>query len=268
MKGILLMNSKALTVLISVTLALVCVIAALNFVSMGKDHAGEGYDTVKVVGQGKISVKPDLAYLNFGYENVDPDPQKAQDDNAQKMSQIVDALIEIGVERENIQTVKFSVDEEYNYNNGSNTFIGYKVKNEIFVKILNIESAGEIVNTAFAAGGNVFSGIAFDVSNRDEIYMQAVDMALLSAEEKAGAYAANSGRKIDRILSIDEGSVPSLSSSRYRYSSDMNAYLALAYARDRHMLEGQGIAAAPSPDSISTGMVEITATVTVIYSLD
>jgi uncharacterized protein YggE len=262
------MNNKVLTILVSVTLALVCVIAALNFISMGKDNAGEGYDTVKVSGQGKISIEPDLAYLSFGYENTDPDPQKAQDDNAKKMSEIVEALLEIGVEKENIQTVKFSVDEDYNYVNGNSTLIGYRVTNEIFVKITQLESAGEIVNTAFVAGGNVFSGIAFDVTNRDEIYMQAVDMALLSAEEKANAYAAKSDREIDRILSIDEGNIPSLSSNRYRYSSDSYAYLALAYARDRHTLEGQGVTAAPSPDSISTGMVEITADVTVVYALD
>lgn len=258
------MKNNVLTILMAITMALVCVLVAVTFTNGINNEVSGSKDVVTVYGQGKISLEPDMAYLNFGYENIDIDPQKAQDDNAIQMSKIIDALIEKGILRENIQTVNFSVSEEYSNVNGSRVFTGYRVTNQIFVKIIELEDAGEIISTAFKSGGNVFSGIAFDVSNREEIYMQAVDVALAKAEEKAQAYAQKSDRKIIKILSIDEGNAPSNSYySNYRSSS--NSYLALSYARDR---SGQSVLAAPSADAISTGQVEISATVTVIYELN
>ena len=119
-----------------------------------------------------------------------------------------------------------------------------------------MERVSEIIDTALNAGANVFNGIDFSVIDRQQAYLDAMDLALERARDKAQIYAQKEGREISRVLSIDEGPAPSISRS---YTQSSSNYLALSYARDASgALEG----------SIATGQVEITATVTVVYALD
>ena len=255
------MNNKTLIVLISVTLALVCALLAINLIggAFGAKNAGtaaaDGEDIVAVYGQGKISLKPDVAYLTFGYENIDKDPKTAQDENAENMKTIIEAIKGAGIKDEEIQTSQYNVNQEYDYNSGQKKIIGYRVTNIINIKISDVDKASEIINTAIDAGGNVFYGISFDVIERQQAYLDAMDIALERAKEKAEAYAAKEGRKISGVLEINEGAAPA---QTYRSQAASN-YVALSYARDSSAaMEGE----------ISSGQVEITATVTVVYSMD
>jgi len=267
LKGKDTMNNKGLTVLISVTLAVVCALLIINLVggdlgakSEGISIVAQSEDVVAVYGQGKISLKPDVAYLTFGYENIDIDPKKAQDENAEHMRKIIKAIKDEGIKDEEIQTSQYNVNQEYDYNGGQKKIIGYKVTNIINVKISDVDKASDIINTAINAGGNEFYGISFDVLDRQKAYLDAIDIALERAKEKAQIFADKEGRNISRVLEINEGSAPA---QTYRNAvQGQGNYIALSYARD----SGQGVTAADGA-SISSGQVVITATVTVVYAM-
>ncbi len=247
------MNNKGLTVLISITLALVCVLVGINMINDGvKISENKENDIVSVYGRGIVFLEPDVAYLSLGYENIDMDPKAAQAENAATMVKVIDAIKNAGIPIEDIQTSNYNVNQEFKNHGSEKTFVGYKVINYINVKVDEVERVNEIINISINAGANAFFGIEFSVIDRQQAYLDAMEIALERAKEKAQIYAQKEGRNISDVLSIDEGSAPSLSRSPYNNVS-------LSYARDASgALEG----------AIATGQVEIIATVTVVYALD
>ncbi len=264
------MKNTTLAILVAITLALVCVLLVFSFTqSLNHNTSIENQEKITVTGQGKITLDPDVAYLSFGYENIDIDPQKAQDDNSVKMIEITASLLEKGIKKENIQTVEYNVEEEYVWDGaaGKDVLTGYRVTNMIFVKVEELKKTDDIVNTVFDSGANIFKSIAFDVENKQQLYLEAMDLAIARAEEKAEIYAQRVGSKITGVLEINEWSSEDISSASYSRSYSFNTYLALSYARSRVNTKGEAIMAAPSSDAISTGQVEIIASVRIEYGL-
>ncbi len=137
------MENKKITILLIVTLVMVAVLLVFNFVGFadfGKTtavsaNAAAGDDVIAVYGQGKISIKPDVAYITFGVENLDIDPQQAQDYNAAQMDKVITALAGKGIQDADIQTTQYNVYQEYDYTNNERNVIGYRVTNTVRVKL-------------------------------------------------------------------------------------------------------------------------------------
>src|SRR3954452_14561158 len=60
--------------------------------------------TVSVGGEGRVSVKPDLAYISFGVESTSANLTAAQDDNATRMAAVIAAVKAAGVADPDVQT--------------------------------------------------------------------------------------------------------------------------------------------------------------------
>lgn len=253
------MENKKITILMTVTLALVAVLLVFNFVGFGAATPVSANiqtfdeDVIAVYGQGKISIQPDVAYITCGIENLDADPQQAQDYNAAQMDKVMDSIRNAGIDDADIQTMQYNVSQNYDYSNNERKVIGYRVTNTVRVRIKDIESAGDIIKAVYDAGANRFDGIQFDIIERQEAYIEALDTAMERALQKAEKMAANADRKITGIVSIQESGT---NSSPY-YSSLSN--FAVADTVEMESYDG---------GSISSGEMEISATVNVVYRLD
>ncbi len=254
------MDNKKNTILIVITLALVLVTlvyvvlaGAFKTTAVATSGAAQAEDSVTVYGQGKVSIEPDIAYITFGYENLDPDPQKAQNENSSQMDKIINAVKGAGIEDADIQTSQYNVNQEYDYVNDDRKIKGYRVTNTIRVKIREVDEAGDIIKLAYDAGSNLFYGITFDIIKRQDAYLQALDIALERAGEKAQKLAGKTGRKVTGVIDILESQA---TYSPY-YSSRSNYAIAAAEAP---MADYNG-------DSISSGELEISAIVNVTYRL-
>lgn len=201
-------------------------------------------DTIEVYGQGKVFIQPDIAYIVFGVETKNKDPKVAQDENEELMSGLMKALESAGISRENIRTVDYNVDKHYTYSH-------YIVSTLVEVSLNEVERASEIINTASEAGSNEFRSIRFDIIDRQAAYNEAIDMALERANEKANNIADKTGRKVEDVVSVVEDS----STTPYWYSSATNFVASSSSYSDT----GGG--------SISSGQLEISATVNVVYRL-
>ena len=60
-------------------------------------------NTLTVTGTGKISVKPDVAYLELGVRTLDKDAKKAQDENKAIMNTIMTKLSSLNIEEKDIK---------------------------------------------------------------------------------------------------------------------------------------------------------------------
>lgn len=253
------MKTTPLTILVSITLALVCVLLVLNFLGdntslpSNSSQIADSEDTIKVYGQGKVSLRPDVAYITLGIENIEMNPKKAHDNNAEQMDKIINALKEAGVAPKDIQTSRYNINQEYDHNNGTRQLRGYRVTNTIIIVVRDIDKCSNIIDIAFSSGSNVFQGIEFNILDRHDAYMKAMDLAIERAEQKAKAFALKCGKSIVGIKEITEDKLSY--SSYYNPQGNLMAYQALSMARDRHT------------DNISTGELQVVAKINVVYEL-
>ncbi|MGG0716532.1 SIMPL domain-containing protein [Robertmurraya massiliosenegalensis] len=144
---------------------------------------------IKVIGEGSVTVQPDRASIKLGVEIEDKELRKAQSENAEKISAIIDALHQIGISAEQIQTDNFTIYPMYDYVDGKQVFRGYRVEHLLQITVSEIGNVGLVVDTAVEHGANRVSNISFQVSNPSEVYQIALRKAVEDAIQKAQTIA-------------------------------------------------------------------------------
>ncbi len=153
--------------------------------SQRKVHENE----ITVIGEGSVTLQPDRASIKLGVEIEDKQLRKAQSENAEKISAIINALHEIGISAEHIQTDHFTIFPMYDYVDGKQVFRGYRVEHLLQIIISDIGNVGLVVDTAVEYGANRVSNISFQISNPSEVYQIALRKAVEDAIEKAKTIA-------------------------------------------------------------------------------
>ena len=184
------------------------------------DYNLDDYDSakygnkLKVFGKGILSVKPDVADVVLGVITENIQLEVAQQENAKITKQVINSIEEIGVLPKNIQTQNYNIRSNYDYINGKQIFRGYEVSNNLNVIITNINSAGEIIDTAVKNGANNVSGINFIVSDQTKYYYEALRLATTDAQNKASVIANKLSVRLNiipiQINEIDKGTITPL----------------------------------------------------------
>lgn len=152
-------------------------------------HLTQKSRVITVNGNGEISVAPNFAEIRIEVVTQSEDLTEAQRENANKMNQVIQALLSLGIFREDIQTSSFSVFPQYDFVDGRQVFRGYEVTNALTVKIRNINQVGIVIDTAIRNGANRISSLEFKLDNENLYYNQALQIALYNAVEKARTIA-------------------------------------------------------------------------------
>ena len=150
-----------------------------------------------VTGIGSLSIIPDTVQIQLEVRTESKQLSQAQQENADLMDQVIQSLLELGIDREDIQTVSYNISPQYDYVEGRQVFRGYEVINSINVKIKNIEQTGIIIDTAVRNGVNQVSNIRFTVENEQIPYQEALSLALQNALAKAQTIANTIQLKLD-----------------------------------------------------------------------
>lgn len=142
-----------------------------------------------VIGNGEIAVEPDIAVVQLEVVTVNEQLSEAQRENAIVMNNVIQSLLRLGIPRENIQTVSYTIFPKYDYVNGVQIFRGYEVSNAISVKITDIQQVGRVIDTAVENGANRVSNIQFTVEDTERYKQEAIVRALRNAQLKARTIA-------------------------------------------------------------------------------
>lgn len=144
-------------------------------------------NVIRVTGEGKVSIQPNRAEVTLGVTTEDKELQKAQQDNANIISNVKNELNALGIPDESIRSVNYSVYPQYDFLEGKKIFRGYRVEHLLLVTIDNIDKVGLVVDTAVQNGANIVSGITFTNSDIHQYELQALSLAVFQAYEKAEA---------------------------------------------------------------------------------
>jgi uncharacterized protein YggE len=169
----------------------------------GVSAADDLRSTITVVGDGRLLVQPDVAYVTFGVESTSQTLAAAQADAATRMQAVIDALVGLGVSRDDIKTSRLSASPVYDQQDRS-VIRGYRVSNSVQVKLRQIDQVGAVVDTVTTAGANRVEGISFAIDQLEEPKGQARGLAMQNARAKADQLAALAGMRITGIKAIEE----------------------------------------------------------------
>lgn len=208
----------------------------------------EKENTLTATGIGKVTVKPDVAYIQMGVMTMDKDAQKAQEDNKATMNKVIAKLKSMGIDEKDIQTTTYNIYPQYNYQNNKQTLEGYQVENIVKVTVRNIDKVGNILDAAAKEGINRSYGINFGVLDTDAVYKQALQKAIDNAKGKAEVMAKQAGVTLKKPVAIYEG------------SASENVSRQAGMALDMMMANVNAV-------PISSGELEIQANVVVVYQI-
>lgn len=160
-----------------------------------------------VVGEGKVEVTPDTAYVNAGI-TVDNRTTVAEVQNTINTinNKIVEALRSMGIEKADIKTSNYSVYPNYKYENNVNTISGYNGNATVEVKVKDTQMVSNIIETVTNAGANQIQGVSFTIDKPEAYREEARDKAIANAKEQAQNLAKNLSIKLGKIVNIVETS--------------------------------------------------------------
>ncbi|WP_085524421.1 SIMPL domain-containing protein [Tuberibacillus sp. Marseille-P3662] len=152
-----------------------------------------------VNGDASFSVEPDTVSIQLEVVTKSERLNQAQQENTHIMNQVIEALVQEGISRENIKTSAYNINPSYDYVDGKQVFRGYQVTNIITLKMKNIDQAGRMIDLAVKNGVNRVSNIQFTIENQQQYYQRALNNALKNAFAKAQTIAETLNVNFDSI---------------------------------------------------------------------
>lgn len=217
--------------------------------TLGADPSAQPEDTITVTGIGRIVVSPDIADLRLGVSATEPTVKAARAAAAERMTRVLAALRKLGLADRDIQTTILSLQPNYAYSNTKPPRLtGYTLSNGIVVTIRDLDTVGDAIDDALAAGATTLDGVTFRVDDPAKAEEQARSQAMAQARAKAETLATGAGVTIVGVASISEVAAP----APYPISFGADRAAALAEA-----------AATP----VQPGTNEVVVTVSVAYRI-
>ncbi len=185
-----------------------------EFVMGGSLHIVGGR-SVTVSGTSKTQVSNQIASFSAGVAAVNDSQEAAVTEVNNKMSELVAAVKEFGIEDRDIQTSNISIfqeEEPTTIDGRQRTRPGqWRVSNTLTITLRDIVRASELTALLTAKGSTNVFGPNFRVDDSKDVEVQLLHEALADATQKADALAKASGRRRGRVLTIVEDSVQSVS---------------------------------------------------------
>jgi uncharacterized protein YggE len=163
--------------------------------------------TINVVGEGELSVTPDVAYISIALVTKATTAKEAQSKNAAGFSNVQKVLFDTyKLDKKDVLTSGFQVQPVYTYANKEEPKISsYSASQTIRISYRDLAKIGLLLDDLSGAGVNQMNGIQFDTEKRHEYEIQAIDYAMNNADLKAKAIAKNTGKELKGVINVTQG---------------------------------------------------------------
>jgi uncharacterized protein YggE len=163
--------------------------------------------TITVSGLGRVSVRPDLADLRLGVSITETTVDAARSGSATALNAIIGRLRGLGIAQPDLRTSIVSVQPQYDYSQQSAPprLVGYQFTNLVAATIRDIDTVGDAIDAALAAGATTVDQISFRVADQSGAEAQAREAAVRDARAKAETLASAAGVAIAGVAAIAEG---------------------------------------------------------------
>jgi len=189
-------------------IALLMTVAA-GVLSPAAEAAATRYITVSA--QGVVKVVPDAVRISATATAVAATSKEALAATSKAATAVRAALKAAKIDTKDIATQSVSVYPEYKYtNDGGSTLTGYRGSQSFTITVRAADSAGALVDSLVAAGGDnlQINGATPFVLDSTKSLEAARAAAVKSAKAKASSYAKLMGVKLGKVNYLVENSAP------------------------------------------------------------
>lgn len=183
----------------------------------GTTPASGNARTITVSNTGEAEGEPDLAVLQLGIETTADTAQDARADLARRSEELRTALLEFGLEEEDITTRRFRIHERVDRRRmekdgvrpssreDAEEYIHYRGSHSFTVEVGNIDDVGAVIDTAVDAGANQIDRVTFTLSEetRADLRKEALREAIQNARSEAEVIADEVGASIVEATVVD-----------------------------------------------------------------
>jgi uncharacterized protein YggE len=174
---------------------------------------------VTVVGSGKVQGTPDTVTIDAAMETIAPDATSALNQSNDRMTAVLDAVKNQGIDAKDIGTTGVTLQPQY----GDNSVItAYRASNSIEVKVRKFDVASGVITAIQTAGGNAtrINSVNLSIEDDSQLVKDARANAFNDAKDRAEQYAQLSGLALGKVISISEaGALPPPPTPMPRYDA-------------------------------------------------
>ncbi|KUI41220.1 hypothetical protein AU197_01380 [Mycobacterium sp. IS-1590] len=160
---------------------------------------------VTVVGTGEVLGTPDTLTINAGMEVVAADAAGALNQTSQLQRAVIDALVDSGIDRKDINTSEVSVQPQYAGGDNS-TINGYQATNTVDIKVRALNTAPQVFGIIAGRGGNAtrINNVTLAIEDDSQLVREARARAFNDAKSRAEQYALLAELDLGKVISISE----------------------------------------------------------------
>jgi uncharacterized protein YggE len=176
--------------------------ALLTLTSLVAAAAGAETSGIHVSGKGEIRTVPDMARVNLETrrEGTDAAALKTELDDVTRA--VLRLTREMGIEARLVTAAAVSIRPRYRHRNGETELDGLTATRTVEVILEDLGDVTRLINGALERGVNGVGGIQLDLSNRDELERQALDLAVDDARDEAQRVARRFGVALGPVLDV------------------------------------------------------------------
>ncbi len=217
--------------------------------------------TISVSGTAEVRVQPDEVHLQLAVETRDPKLDEAVKQNDARTAAVLKFLKDAGIAAKDIQTDYVEIEPHYNTDRHAQHLVPeyYRVRRNLGVRLRKVAQFDEVLTGVLRSGVNYVLGIDFRTTELRKHRDTARQMAIRAAKEKATALATELDVKVGKAQSINEQT-----GGGWWGMSGRNNYNAMAQNSFQTVPAGGG----DSAGNLAVGMINVTATVNVTFSLE
>ena len=162
--------------------------------------------TLNLSAYGDVRMAPDMATISLGVNTEAVTAAAALQANATQMTKVFAALKKAGIAEKDIQTSGLNLNAQYDYvQNEAPKLRGYQATNQVSVTVRALNRLGPAIDATVSAGINQVNGISFGISDPGAAENAAREKAVKALIAKANLYAAATGYKVSRLVTLSEG---------------------------------------------------------------
>jgi uncharacterized protein YggE len=204
---------------------------------------------IRVSGEGKVYVPPDVARVLVGAVTTGKDLDKVTQDAAAVLRRVLAELSKVGIAQKDVRTARHDVQAERPWSSGKpGPITGYTVSDQVQVTVRDLGKLGAALEQVTRAGGNTIDQLSLEKEELGPDRARALALAYAAARAKAEAIARAAGVTLGEVLEVDESTGP-------RPIPLLGA--------NRVALAAESAGGAP----VSAGDLEVTGTVTVAFAI-
>jgi len=177
--------------------------------------------TVTVSGSAIVRSAPDEAVVTLGVQTQAGTAEEAMAQNAERMGQVIRALLDQGLREEDLATSYLSLYPRYA--DSGLTVVGFTAENQVTATVRDLGRVGRMIDRAVEAGANLTGGISFRLSGENEAADRALADAVADARGKAELLASAAGASLGQVVSISEAGAPTPPPVYYDVAVDAEA---------------------------------------------